>query len=346
MPQKNIRDAINETLKHEMRRDPTVVVLGEDVVGGLGGSSGIAEAAGGTFGVTAGLAAEFGRRRVIDTPITESAIIGMAGGAALTGLRPVAELMFIDFIGVCFDQILNQIAKFRYMFGGKAKVPVVIRTMIGAGMGTGPQHSQALYNMLASVPGIKVVLPSNAYDAKGLLTTAIRDDDPVIFCEHKAMYLEACEVPDESYAIPFGQAAVTRQGKDVTVVALSRMVMFANRVADKLAKEGISVEVVDPRTISPLDTATILASIRKTGRLVVVDECNPLCSVASEIASLAACEALHALKAPPVKVTAPHTPVPATPHLEAEYLPSPAKIEQAVRSTLGSVAGGVAAAAR
>ena len=263
MPNKNIRDAINETLKLEMRRDPRVVVFGEDVVGGLGGSSGIEEAAGGTFGITTGLAAEFGRRRVLDMPITESAIIGMAGGAALTGLRPVAELMFIDFIGVCFDQILNQIAKFRYMFGGKADVPLVIRTMIGAGMGTGPQHSQALYNVLAHVPGIKVVLPSNAYDAKGLLTTAIRDNDPVIFCEHKAIYTESCEVPDESYAIPFGQAAITRTGKDVTVVALSRMVLLANAVADRLAKEGNSVEVLDPRTISPLDTASILASVSK-----------------------------------------------------------------------------------
>ncbi len=334
MPQKNIRDAINETLKLEMRRDPRVVVIGEDVVGGLGGSSGVAEAAGGTFGVTAGLAAEFGRRRVIDTPITESAIIGMAGGAALTGLRPVAELMFIDFIGVCFDQILNQIAKFRYMFGGKARVPVVIRTLTGAGLGTGPQHSQSLYNMLANVPGIKVVLPSNAYDAKGLLTTAIRDDDPVIFCENKAMYLDTCEVPDESYTIPFGQAAITREGSDVTVVALSRMVTLANQVADKLAGEGIRVEVVDPRTISPLDTATILGSVHKTGRLVAVDECNPVCSFASELVSLAACEAYGALRSAPVKVTAPHTPVPAAPDLEQYYVPSLAKIEEAIRSTL------------
>jgi acetoin:2,6-dichlorophenolindophenol oxidoreductase subunit beta len=331
---KNIRDAINETLKLEMRRDPTVVVFGEDVVGGLGGSSGIAEAAGGTFGVTAGLAAEFGRRRVLDTPITESAIVGMAGGAALTGLRPVAELMFIDFIGVCFDQILNQIAKFRYMFGGKANVPVVIRTMVGAGLGTGPQHSQALYNILAHIPGIKVVLPSNAYDAKGLLATAIRDNDPVIFCEHKGMYLETCEVPDESYTIPFGQAAITREGKDVTVVALSRMVMLSNQVADKLAKEGISVEVLDPRTISPLDTKSILASVKKTGRLVVVDECNPFCSVASEITSLVACEGLKTLKSAPVKVTAPHTPVPATPSLEQLYVPDNAAIEKAIRQAL------------
>ena len=183
MPVKSYREAITETLRQEMRRDKRVILMGEDIVGGMGGSSGVFEAAGGTFGVTAGLAAEFGRNRVIDTSITESAIVGAAGGAALTGLRPVAELMFIDFIGVCLDQILNQQAKFRYMFGGRCTVPVTIRTLMGAGYGAGPQHSASLHGMLASIAGIKVVTPSNAYDAKGLLATAIRDDDPVIFCE-------------------------------------------------------------------------------------------------------------------------------------------------------------------
>jgi acetoin:2,6-dichlorophenolindophenol oxidoreductase subunit beta len=334
MPVKSFREAINETLKQEMRRDSRVIVMGEDVVGGLGGSSGVAEAAGGTFGVTAGLAAEFGRRRVIDTPITESAIVGAAGGAALTGLRPVAELMFIDFIGVCLDQILNQQAKFRYMFGGKCSVPVTIRTLMGAGLGAGPQHSQSLHAILTSIPGIKVVLPSNAADAKGLLATAIRDDDPVIFCEHKFLYGESCEVPDGEYLIPFGEANVTRRGSHVTVVAFSRMVLLANKVADKLAKEGISVEVIDPRTTSPLDRDSILESVEKTGRLVIVDEGTPLCGMASEIASLAACHALSALKAPVQKVTPPHTPVPATPHLEQDWLPSPEKIEHAIRATL------------
>jgi len=334
MPMKSFREAINDTLKQEMRRDPRVIVMGEDVVGGMGGSSGVAEAAGGTFGVTAGLAAEFGRRRVIDTPITESAIVGAAGGAALTGLRPVAELMFIDFIGVCLDQILNQQAKFRYMFGGKCTVPVTIRTLMGAGLGAGPQHSQSLHGILTSIPGIKVVLPSNAADAKGLLATAIRDDDPVIFCEHKFLYHETCEVPDGEYLIPFGEANVTRTGAHVTVVAFSRMVMLANKVADKLAKEGISVEVIDPRTTSPLDRDSILESIEKTGRLVVVDEGTPLCGMASEIASLAACEALSALRAPVQKVTPPHTPIPATPHLEQDWLPSLDKIERAIRATL------------
>ncbi|MDE2304806.1 MAG: alpha-ketoacid dehydrogenase subunit beta [Gammaproteobacteria bacterium] len=334
MPVKSYRDAINEALKLEMRRDPRVIVMGEDVVGGLGGSSGVAEAAGGTFGVTAGLAAEFGRKRVIDTPITESAIVGAAGGAALTGLRPVAELMFIDFIGVCLDQILNQQAKFRYMFGGRCTVPVTIRTLMGAGLGAGPQHSQSLHAMLTSIPGVKVALPSNAADAKGLLATAIRDDDPVIFCEHKFLYGESAEVPDGEYLVPFGEANVTRTGTQVTVVAFSRMVLLANKVADKLAKEGISVEVIDPRTTSPLDKDSILESVEKTGRLVVVDEAYPLCSMASEIASLVACEALDALKAPVRKVTAPHTPVPATPFLEQDWVPSVEKIEAAIRATL------------
>ena len=331
---KTMRDAINEALKQEMQRDPSVIIIGEDVVGGLGGTSGAEEASGGAFGVHSGLVQEFGRERIIDTPITESAVIGAAGGAALTGLRPVAELMFVDFVGVCFDQILNQIAKFRYMFGGRAKTPVTIRTTIGAGFGAGPQHSQALYAMFTAIPGLKCVLPSNPYDAKGLLTQAIRDDDPVIVFEHKMMYTDKGEVPDEPYVIPFGQANFTRRGDQVTIVAFSRMVHLANQVADKLAQEGISVEVIDPRTTSPLDEDSILDSVEKTGRLVVVDESNPYCSMASEIASLAVCEAFDYLQAPVVKVTAPHTPVPATPGLEQAYIPSAAKIETAVRTVL------------
>jgi len=331
---KTMRDAINEAIRQEMQRDPNVIVIGEDVVGGLGGTSGAEEASGGAFGVHSGLVQQFGRDRIIDTPITESAVIGAAGGAALTGLRPVAELMFVDFVGVCFDQILNQIAKFRYMFGGRAKTPVTIRTTIGAGFGAGPQHSQALYAMFTAIPGLKCVVPSNPYDAKGLLTQAIRDDDPVIVFEHKMMYTDQCEVPDEPYAIPFGQANFTRRGDQVTIVAFSRMVHLANQVADKMAQEGISVEVIDPRTTSPLDEDSILDSLEKTGRLVVVDESNPYCSMASEIASLAVCEAFDYLQAPVVKVTAPHTPVPATPGLEQAYIPSLGKIETAVRTVV------------
>jgi pyruvate dehydrogenase E1 component beta subunit len=331
---KTMREAINETLRQEMRRDPTVIIIGEDVVGGLGGTSGAVEASGGAFGVHSGLVQEFGRERIIDTPITESAVIGAAAGAALTGLRPVAELMFVDFIGVCFDQVLNQTAKFRYMFGGKATTPVTIRTTIGAGFGAGPQHSQTLYAMFTAIPGLKCVLPSNPYDAKGLLAQAIRDDDPVVVFEHKMMYTDKCEVPDEPYLIPFGQANFTRRGDQVTIVAFSRMVHLANQVADKLAQEGISVEVIDPRTTSPLDEDSILDSLEKTGRLVVIDESNPYCSMASEIASLAVCEAFDYLKAPVVKVTAPHTPVPATPSLEQAYIPSVKQLETAVRTVL------------
>lgn len=331
---KTMREAINETLRQEMRRDPTVIIIGEDVVGGLGGTSGAVEASGGAFGVHSGLVQEFGRERIIDTPITESAVIGAAAGAALTGLRPVAELMFVDFIGVCLDQVLNQTAKFRYMFGGKATTPVTIRTTIGAGFGAGPQHSQTLYAMFTAIPGLKCVLPSNPYDAKGLLAQAIRDDDPVVVFEHKMMYTDQCEVPDEPYLIPFGEANFTRRGDQVTIVAFSRMVHLANQVADKLAQEEISVEVIDPRTTSPLDEDSILDSLEKTGRLVVIDESNPYCSMASEIASLAVCEAFDYLKAPVVKVTAPHTPVPATPSLEQAYIPSVKQLETAVRTVL------------
>ena len=335
---KTYREALSDALAQEMRRDPTVIILGEDVVGGLGGTAGEEEAAGGTFGVTAGFAAEFGRRRVIDTPITESAIVGAAHGAALTGLRPVAEVMFMDFMGVCLDQMLNQMAKFRYMFGGKCDVPVVIRTLMGAGFGAGPQHSQNLYAMLTAIPGLKVALPSSPADAKGLLATAIRDNDPVIFCEHKLLYGETGEVPDGEYLVPFGKANITRSGTDVTVVAFSRMVLLANKVADKLAREGISVEVIDPRTTSPLDRGAILASVGKTGRLVVLDESDPYCGMASEITALAATEAFSSLKAAPVKITPPHTPVPSTPHLEQLWLPSLERIESTIRATVGKKA--------
>ena len=320
----SIREAINLTLDEEMARDERVVILGEDVASDQGG----------VYGITAGLPEKYGIERVIDTPITESAIIGAAGGAALTGLRPVAELMFVDFLGVCLDQLLNQISKFRYMFGGQARTPVVIRTMIGAGTGTGPQHSQILYPLLAAIPGIKVVVPSNAADAKGLLAEAIRQDDPVVFCEHKALYMDECDVPEGEFLIPFGQARTVVEGADITVVAISRMVIFAEQAAKQLASEGISVEVIDPRTISPIDEGAILKSLAKTGRLVVVDEANPICSMASEIASIVAERGFDYLDAPVKKVTAPHTPVPATPCLEAHYVPSVDNIVTAIKATL------------
>src|SRR5690606_19954598 len=244
------REALNEALAQEMERDSSVIVLGEDNAGGAG-APGEQDAWGGVLGVTKGLYHRF-PGRVLDTPISESAFIGAAIGAATRGMRPVAELMFIDFMGVCFDQIFNQAAKFRYMFGGKAVTPVVIRTMYGAGLNAAAQHSQALYPIFTHIPGLKVVLPSSPYEAKGLLIQAIRDDDPVIFCEHKAMYDETGDVPEEPYAIPFGEANIVREGDDVTIVALGRMVSFAQRAADELARSGVECDIIDPRTTSPL----------------------------------------------------------------------------------------------
>lgn len=322
------QQAINEALDQEMSRDPSVIVMGEDVAGGAG-SPGEDDAWGGVLGVTKGLYAKH-PGRVMDTPISESGYIGAAVGAACNGLRPVAELMFIDFMGVCFDQIFNQAAKFRYMFGGKAKTPVVIRAMYGAGFRAAAQHSQCLYNMFTHVPGLKVVVPSNPYDAKGLLIQSIRDNDPVIFLEHKALYTMEGDVPAESYIVPFGEAAVVQEGDDVTIVALGRMVNYAKEAAANLRKKGIQCEIIDPRTTSPLDTDTILESVERTGRLVVVDESSPRCSMASDISGFIAQEAFGALKAPIQMVTAPHVPVPFAASLEDLYIPSPARIEEAV----------------
>lgn len=333
MPTRTIREAINQTLFQEMSRDLRVILMGEDVAGGAG-AEGEDDAYGGVFGVTKGLMPEFGRDRVIDTPITESAFVGAAAGAAATGLRPVVDLMFVDFLGVCFDQLYNQAAKFRYMFGGKMEAPMVLRAMIGAGLRGAAQHSQTLHNMVTMVPGLKVVMPANAYDAKGLLTQAIRDNDPVVFLEHKTLYDDACDVPDDDYCIDFGEANFTREGDDVTVVALSAMVKKANAVADKLSAQGISVEVVDPRTTSPLDEEAILESVENSGRLVIVDEAPPRCSVASDIAAVVADKGFSSLRAPIKTVTCPHTPVPFAPNLEDLYIPSEARIEAAIKSVL------------
>jgi len=330
MPKKTYRQAINEALATEMRRDDRVIVMGEDVAGGAG-APGEDDAWGGVLGVTKGLITEFGPERVLDTPISESAFIGAAAGAAATGLRPVAELMFVDFMGVCFDQIFNQAAKFRYMFGGKAVTPLVIRTMYGAGFRAASQHSQCLYPIFTHIPGLKVVVPSSPYEAKGLLIQAIRDDDPVIFFEHKVLYDEEDEVPDEAYTIPFGEANVTREGMDATIVAFGRMVGFANMAADELKREGISVTVVDPRTTSPLDVETIIDSVEETGRLLIVDESHPRCSIAADIARLVAEDGFHHLRAPIKTLTAPHTPVPFSPALEDVYVPSVARIKECVR---------------
>ncbi len=333
MTQKSFRQAVSEALAGEMRRDPSVVLIGEDISGGKG-TEGDDDAWGGPWGTSKGFLAEFGPDRVLDAPISESAFIGAAAGAAARGLRPVAELMFCDFLGVCFDQIFNQAAKFRYMFGGKAVTPMVVRMMFGAGLRAASQHSQSLYPIFTHIPGLKVAIPSSAYEAKGLLTQAIRDDDPVMFLEHKAMYDVEEEVPDEPYVIPFGEANLTREGDDVTVVAIGRMVDLANQVADGLDKEGIGCTVVDPRTTSPLDADAIIESVEDTGRLVIVDEAYPRCSVATDISALACRHAFAALKAPVHMVTAPHAPVPFSPELEDAYVPSVDKIETAVREVM------------
>lgn len=328
-------EAINEAISVAMREDPRVILLGEDVAGGANiDHLAQDEAWGGVLGVTKGLVKEFGRSRILDTPITEAGFIGAAVGAATTGLRPIAELMFVDFFGVCMDQIYNQGAKLRYMFGGKATCPLVIRTMIGAGLGAAGQHSGTHYSVFTHMPGIKTVVPSTPADAKGLLLSAIHDDDLVMFFENKVLYTMKGEVPEGNTGIPFGMADIKRSGSDVTIVAISRMVHQALAAAEQLAQEGIDVEIVDPRTLSPLDEETILTSVRKTHHLVVVDEDNPRCSAATDIAALVADKGFDSLDAPIKMVTAPHTPVPFSPPLEQTYVPSPERIADAVRSIL------------
>ena len=329
----NIREAINLTLHEEMARDSSIIVLGEDVVGGAGTAGG-QEAIGGIWGTTGGLFDKFGAERVIDTPISESAIIGAAAGAALAGMRPVAELMFADFIGVSLDQLWNQMAKFRYMFGGKTKCPAVVRLIYGAGMNSGAQHSQSAYALLTSMPGLKVVLPSTPADAKGLLTEALRGDDPVMFFEHKALYGQKGEVPEGEHRQRFGEARMVREGGDVTIVSCGRMVNFSEKACDKLAAEGIGIDLLDLRTTSPLDEEAILDSVEQTGRLVVVDESPPRCSLAADVSAIVAAKAFTSLKAPPATVTGPHAPIPFARELERAWLPSPQKIEDAVRQVL------------
>jgi len=328
----SFKEAINEALDQEMSKDPTVIVMGEDIVGGSG-SPGEDDAWGGVLGVTKGLYAKHGDR-LMDTPLSESAYIGAAVGAATCGLRPVAELMFLDFLGVCFDQIFNQAAKFRYMFGGKAETPVTIRAMVGGGFRAAAQHSQMLTPIVTHVPGLKVVCPSNAYDAKGLLIQSIRDNDPVIFMEHKNLYAHEVDVPEESYSIPFGEANIVREGGDVTIVAYGLMVHRASEAAATLAKEGIECEIIDLRTLSPIDTDTVIESVESTGRLVCVDEANPRCSIAGDVSATVSQEAFSSLKAAPQLVTAPHSPVPFSPTLEDLYIPSAESVANAVRQTM------------
>lgn len=327
----SVAAAINEALRIAMETDDDVILMGEDVAGGGKREAQDTQEAGGIMGVTGGLITQFGPERVLDTPISEMAMLGSAVGAAMTGLRPVVELMFIDFIGVALDPLLNQAAKLRYMLGGKARVPLTVRTVTGAGMQSAAQHSQSLYWMTAGIPGLKTVIPSNAYDAKGLLLASIRDDNPVVFCEAKGVLFDACEVPEGDYIVPLGKAAVSREGSDVTLVGMGATVKTALAAADTLATEGTNAEVIDLRSLAPLDEETILTSLEKTGRLVVVDEATPRCGIASDIAALCVTKGFDFLDAPVACVTAPHTPVPFSAVLEQAYMPSPEKVVAAVR---------------
>jgi pyruvate dehydrogenase E1 component beta subunit len=327
-----MKDAINEAIDQEMSRDPTVIMMGEDIVGGKG-TDGEDDAWGGVLGVTKGLKAKH-PEQMLDTPLSESAYVGAAIGAATAGLRPIAELMFIDFIGVCLDQVYNQAAKFRYMFGGKAQTPVVIRAMCGCGFRAAAQHSQMLTPLLTQIPGLKVVCASNAYDAKGLLIQSIRDDDPVFFLEHKNLYASECEVPEESYAIPFAEANIVREGTDATIVTYGQTVQRSVEAAEVLAAEGVNVEVIDLRTLSPIDMDTVLESVEMTGRLICVDEATPRCSIAADVSASVAQAAFAALKAPIQMVTAPHAPVPFSPPLEDNYAPTADRIAAGVRQTM------------
>jgi pyruvate dehydrogenase E1 component beta subunit len=307
----SIREAIREALAEELARDPAVFLMGEDI-----------GRAGGVFMVTADLQQEFGADRVMDTPISEPGIAGLGVGAAMTGMRPVVEIMFSDFLTLALEQIANQAAKMHYMTGGQATVPLVVRTTVGAGRGAAAQHSQSMQAWVAHVPGLKVVMPSTPYDAKGLLKTAIRDDNPVIFLEDKLSYDVKGPVPDEDYTIPLGMADVRREGKDVTLIGTSSMVRAALQAADALALEGIDAEVVDPRCLKPLDKETILASVRKTNRAVVIDGGCLSYGITAEIASIIADEAFFYLDAPVKRIGSLDVPVPMAPALELVTIPA------------------------
>jgi pyruvate/2-oxoglutarate/acetoin dehydrogenase E1 component len=322
-------EALNEALKEEMRRDERVIVMGEDVQLGYSGR-------GGLFLVTAELMKEFGSERVRDTPISEDGFVGVAIGAAISGFRPVVEIMYADFLMLCMNQIVNHAAKLRYSTSGQLKVPITIRAMIGQGRGVGSDHSQVPIAWFMNVPGLKVVAPSTPYDAKGLLKTSIRDDSPVIFFESFLLYRTKSPVPEEEYVIPLGKADVKRTGEDVTLVAISTMVPQALSAAEGLKKDGIDVEVIDPRTLVPLDRETIIASVKKTNRLVIAESGVKTCGVGAEIASMIAEEAFDYLDTPIIRVAAPPIPAPVAPTLEKVTLPSEDDIVKAVKRLFGS----------
>ena len=313
--------AVNEAISEEMRRDPTVFVMGEDVA-----------EAGTPFKVLSGLVEEFGRERVVDTPISEPGFMGIAVGAALTGLRPIVDLMFGDFLFLVMDQLCNQAAKMHYMSGGKLNVPLVLRTNLGATRRSAAQHSQSLHALVAHIPGIKLAMPSSAYEAKGLMKTAIRDNNPVVIFEDKLMYQEKAQVPEEEYLIPFGTAGVLREGSDVTLIATSSMVQVASKAADILAAERISAEVIDPRTIVPLDENTLLKSAQKTSRVIIVDEGHQSFGVTAELASRINEKAFYHLDAPVQRMGAMDVPVPFSPMLEDLTVPTPDRVAARARA--------------
>jgi pyruvate/2-oxoglutarate/acetoin dehydrogenase E1 component len=319
MPEVTYSQALNMALREEMQRDERVFCLGEDIKDS-------------TYGVTRGLYDEFGPKRVVGTPISEAAIGGAALGAAAVGMRPVAEFMYMTFMMCAMDQLVNQAAKMKYMFGGKAVLPIVYRTMAGAGRANAAQHTQSLEAWFSHAPGMKVVMPSTASDAKGLLKTAIRDDNPVVFVENKVLYATAKEdVPEDDFTVPFGQAAVRREGKDVTIVGLQRMVETALEAADQLAEAGIEAEVIDPRTLVPLDIETIAGSVKKTHRVVVVHEAHERVGFGAELIAQVVTHAFDYLDAPPVRVANPNVPTPFSRALEELSIPSAAQVVQAVK---------------
>jgi pyruvate dehydrogenase E1 component beta subunit len=324
MPPLTYLEAIRAALAEEMRRDPLVYLFGEDV------------ALGGPFGVTLGLAEEFGANRTVNTPISEATVMGLAIGAATAGLRPVVEIMFIDFITLAMDQLINHAAKLHYMSGGQLRIPLTVRVQCGISGAMGAHHSQSLEGWLAHVPGLKVVMPSNPADAKGLLKSAIRDDNPVVFVEHRGLYWSKGEVSDGERAVPIGQAAVLRQGEHATIAALSSMVTPVLAAADELAKDGVSVEVIDPRAISPLDIETIAQSVKKTGRLIIAHEAVEQGGIGAEIAARVQHEVFYHLDSPILRVAAPFAPVPAAPALEKQFLPGKERVIDAVRKALAS----------
>ena len=317
------REALNEALRQCMQKDERIILLGEDI-GYFGG----------LFQVTAGLMKEFGEDRVMDTPISESAILGGGIGAAINGMRPVVEIMNIDFTLVCMDQIVNQAAKLRYMFGGQISIPLVIRTSSGAGRGAAAQHSQSLHALYMHIPGLKIAIPSTPHAAKGLLNTAIQDNNPVLFIEDKMLYNIKGPVPEDNYMVPFGEAAIKREGRDITIVATFRMVHKALKVAEEVSREGVEIEVIDPQTICPLDKETIINSVKKTGKLITVDEGNKVNGFGSEIAAIVAEEALEFLTAPIVRLAAPMTPVPYSPTLEKYYIPNKDNIKEGIKRVM------------